>query len=427
VKVCPKNKGNVIIKVEENAMKICYFGTVCREETFQNICIRSKVKPSAAPQVFESMLIKGFDNIQDLNVEVNTFLPIPSIPLGFSLIWGRNKEKLTSKIYSRWLPALNIQIIKQFCFLIGTSVILMSWLFRNNKERDKVIFLYSIYMPVALPAIIIAHLFRCRIVSLVTDLPSFMFAYSREKGIKSLLVPIFVWLSRLIESHFDGYVLLTEQMNNVVNKRGKPHIVMEGLVNQDDFLGIHTFDEYDETRVIMYAGTLNKKFGIVNLIKGFMALPDKDLSLWFFGGGDVSDEILEYIKADPRIHYLGVKLRSEVLEHEIKATLLVNPRPSDEEFTKYSFPSKNMEYMASGTPLLTTKLPGMPEEYYEHVYLFDDESVEGMARTMEWILNLPKEELHAKGAAAKEFVLREKNNIVQAKRIIDMIKTMKDR
>lgn len=69
---------------------------------------------------------------------------------------------------------------------------------------------------------------------------------------------------------------------------------------------------------------------------------------------------------------------------------------------------------------LTTKLPGMPSEYHDFVYLFDDESVEGMARTLEWVLSLPKAELHAKGNAAKEFVLREKNNVVQAKKLLNL-------
>ncbi|MGB9612869.1 MAG: glycosyltransferase, partial [Candidatus Margulisiibacteriota bacterium] len=127
------------------------------------------------------------------------------------------------------------------------------------------------------------------------------------------------------------------------------------------------------------------------------------------------------------IEFFGVISNRAVIEEEIKAILLVNPRPSSEEFTQYSFPSKNMEYMVSGTPLLTTKLPGMPEEYYDYVYLFEDESVEGMAKTLDRILKLPKEELHAKGAAAKEFVLREKNNVVQAKRIIEMIRDAVDK
>lgn len=403
-------------------MKICYFGTICTDETFQYLSRKCKVKPSSAPQVFESMLIRGFDNMQNLEVEVHTFLPVPALPLGFPLMWGRHKEALTKRINSRWLPALNIQIIKQLCFMLSTIIVLLSWFFRNIKEEKKTIFLYSVYMPVALPAVIIARFFRCRIVVLVPDLPKFMFAYSREKGVKALLVPIFIWGSRLVETHFDGYVLLTEHMNNVVNKKGKSYIVIEGLVDPDAFSNIHASNVNVGTKAVMYAGTLNKKFGIENLAKGFMTLPDRDLRLWLFGSGDMVDEILLYAKKDRRIQYFGNKPRNEVLACELKAALLVNPRPSSEEFTKYSFPSKNMEYMASGTPLLTTILPGMPEEYYDYVYLFDDESVEGMAKTLDRILKLPKEELHAKGAAAKEFVLREKNNIVQAKRIITMIR-----
>ena len=71
----------------------------------------------------------------------------------------------------------------------------------------------------------------------------------------------------------------------------------------------------------------------------------------------------------PAVKYKGVAPNAVIVEEELKATLLVNPRPTGEEYTKYSFPSKNMEYMASGTPVLTTCLPGMPAEYNEYVYL----------------------------------------------------------
>lgn len=42
--------------------------------------------------------------------------------------------------------------------------------------------------------------------------------------------------------------------------------------------------------------------------------------------------------------------------------------------------------MVSGTPVLTTPLPGMPEEYDQYVYLFDDESTEGMHQTLKLLL-----------------------------------------
>ena len=77
-----------------------------------------------------------------------------------------------------------------------------------------------------------------------------------------------------------------------------------------------------------------------------------------------------------------------------------------------------MEYMVSGTPILTTKLPGMPKEYYDYIYLIEEESENGMRNSITKVLNLPREELIEKGKKARDFVLKYKNNNIQAKRII---------
>ena len=90
-------------------------------------------------------------------------------------------------------------------------------------------------------------------------------------------------------------------------------------------------------------------------------------------------------------------------------------------FAKYSFPSKNMEYMASGTAVLTTNLPGMPKEYLPYVYIFDDETTEGYAKVLRYVLSLPQDELNRKGMEAKTFVMTEKNNIVQAEKLVNMV------
>ena len=80
-----------------------------------------------------------------------------------------------------------------------------------------------------------------------------------------------------------------------------------------------------------------------------------------------------------------------------------------------------MEYMVSGTPLVTTQLPGMPAEYNNFVYIFDDESIEGIYNTLKSTLLKSKEELHNFGLAAKQFVLGNKNNYIQAGRIVQFI------
>ena len=89
---------------------------------------------------------------------------------------------------------------------------------------------------------------------------------------------------------------------------------------------------------------------------------------------------------------------------------------------KYSFPSKTMEYMASGTPVLTTILPGMPKEYYPYVYLLPDESAAGISGMLKQVLSQSDEALFEKGNAARNFVLDTRNNVVQAAKILEMLK-----
>ncbi len=72
------------------------------------------------------------------------------------------------------------------------------------------------------------------------------------------------------------------------------------------------------------------------------------------------------------------------------------------------FLQKNIEYMASGTPLLTTKLPGMPKEYYPYVFLIENESVEGYAKALESVLAQSDEELYVFGEKKRKILFLKK-------------------
>ncbi|MBP3927161.1 MAG: glycosyltransferase family 1 protein, partial [Clostridium sp.] len=87
-----------------------------------------------------------------------------------------------------------------------------------------------------------------------------------------------------------------------------------------------------------------------------------------------------------------------------------------------SFPSKTMEYMASGTPVLTTVLPGMPKEYHPYVYLLEDETADGISEMLKKVLGNSEEDLFRKGMEARRFVLEQKNNVIQAQKILDMLR-----
>lgn len=115
-------------------------------------------------------------------------------------------------------------------------------------------------------------------------------------------------------------------------------------------------------------------------------------------------------------------LNTKLVQIEKQATLLVNPRFSCELYTKYSFPSKILEYMSTGTPVLTTKLEGIPDEYSDFLYFFEDESVKGMKDKLNEILSFSYEQLQQKGEDAQLYVFKNKNNVVQGLRIIQFTK-----
>ena len=132
----------------------------------------------------------------------------------------------------------------------------------------------------------------------------------------------------------------------------------------------------ESPRVCLYAGSVCALYGLPELVEGFRKADLPNARLVIYGPGDYVEELKAICAEDPRVEYGGMLLSSQVVEKEMEATLLVNPRPTDEEYVKYSFPSKTMEYMASGTPVLTTRLPGMPAEYYPYVEFIDEETPE---------------------------------------------------
>jgi len=158
------------------------------------------------------------------------------------------------------------------------------------------------------------------------------------------------------------------------------------------------------------------------LVDGFRKANIENAQLHIYGPGDYVEELQQIAQMDPRVVYGGMLMNSEIVEKEMEATLLVNPRPTNEEYVKYSFPSKTMEYMASGTPVLTTVLPGMPKEYHPYVYLLEDETSEGIAEALKAVLGNSDEVLFQKGQQARNFILDNRNNVIQAQKILEMVR-----
>ena len=199
---------------------------------------------------------------------------------------------------------------------------------------------------------------------------------------------------------------------------------MEGLVDINMTSYNNLLENKSAYRILLYAGGLYEEYGVKILIEAFLLLDATDIQLHIYGSGELEKDMLYYMQLDNRIKYFGVVSNQIVVQKETEAILLINPRSSKEEFTNYSFPSKNMEYLVSGTPLVATSLPGIPAIYKDYMYFFTNETVEGFHLTLKSILEKSDKELHDFGYTAKQFVLANKSNYKQAERILNLAETL---
>lgn len=397
-------------------MRILYFGTVCDLNEYEKKLSDCGTKPSIATIVFESSLLSGFRE-NGAQVDVYSYPMIPPFPRSKWLGWGAKREMLPCGYQCTWLKTLNVPIFKQLSRRLDCRRVLKKWLKENAGEG--LVFTYSI------PPFLVKDILKytraagVKAVAIVPDLLRDM--YINEKpGLLTKLKNCYLAPALALQGEYDGYVYLTEAMADVVAPE-KPYMVMEGIA---DISTAMLPVPKAAPRAIMYAGMLHEKFGILNLLDAFETL-EADAQLWLFGDGTAVPEIQRRARSNPRIQYFGMVPRQQILERERAAAVLVNPRSPGEEFTQYSFPSKTIEYMLSGTPLVTTRLPGIPAAYFDYVFPAESDSPQALAAALNTALSMSDAQLDAFGCRARQFIIESKNSRSQSARILKFMEEVK--
>lgn len=254
------------------------------------------------------------------------------------------------------------------------------------------------------------------------DLSIYMDLDAKKKPIKSFLKKIENKVAKWLLKRVDGYVLFTEQMQEYFAPYQKPYTVVEGVYRDK-----YALTPIEKKPFIMHAGSLHHNIGIEELIEAFEALNDPIQELWFFGSGALDGYIRQKAEQNPRIKHMGFVDPETLFAYEKQATLLVNVRDPKAEYTKYSFPSKTFEYMASGTPFLTTDLAGIPTEYKDYLLMIQNNSVREVKQGLARALSMTDEERTAFGERAREFVLQNKNKHIQAQRLSLLLANLNQR
>ncbi len=388
-------------------MRILYGFSNCTDSTYNRIVSERNVSTMVPDQKYHGLLIKG---LAQNGAEVMCFSGLPINRAVTSRKLVREKDEREGNAYYHYITTINLPVVRQLMIFFGTFFGVL----RAKKDKDTYALCDCLNVANAYGMTLACRARKIPVVSIVTDLPDM----ERSSGFMRKL-------NNKLFDKTDAFIILTEQMNERVNPEGKPNIVLEGHVDAEAPLpeSQTPYELATGKKVVMYAGSIKKIYGIANLVEGFLRADIPDSELRVYGDGDYREELERLSEQHPSVCYRGLKSNKEIVEEEQRASLLVNPRPVAPEYTKYSFPSKNMEYMVSGTPIMTTKLPGMPKEYDPYVYLIEDESFNGIADSLQKVLTESFEERKEKAEKARAFVLEHKSNLVQAAKIIKFLGT----
>ncbi len=396
-----------------NFQKFVLLGGIFLDSQYAQIERSSKVQVQHAADALQKAVLRGLSEQVAIETKLINVPFIAPFPRGDRKIWFPRVESTIFEcipvIGMGFLNLMILRILDRFrAAYLGIRQV-------TANSSDCTILVYSAHLPFLLAALAARKMnVRFGICLILPDFPEFM----RQGGtLNRLLGGINSWLFFKIVPKIDYFVVLTAAMATRLQIGPEKYTIVEGIYDPK-FEAPQQYPPESVGPIFIYTGTLAKIYGILDLLSAFEQLNLPTAQLWICGDGDASDAVEELARRDVRVTYFGRLPRAEALDLQAKAHVMVNPRRPEGEFTRYSFPSKTMEYLASGRPVLMHWLPGIPEEYRPFLITPDTPDAAGLASAMQKLAELPVEELRSIGAAGREFVLLHKNPKAQVGRIL---------
>lgn len=344
-------------------MKVLILCGVFADENVSEVMKHAKRAVEFSANNFQLKLIKGFQQICD-DVEVVSAPFIGSYPNASDVMYFKGFDVRSDKCV--YVPFNNIWGVRNFSRASALKKALLEFI--QCEDKEKLIVVYSAHTPfLEVSAYAKKKDPSIKVALYVPDLPNYMNLAANRTRIYDVAKKYDIQTMFKYMECVDLYVLLTDEMKNMLPVGDKPYIVKEGIIEEIPLHEEKT-QKTENCKYIVYTGKLDEKFGIKELLNGFKLLSGDDYRLVLCGRGDCDTFIKEFSKDDERIIALGQVEPSTARAWQQKADVLINPRPNNEEYTKYSFPSKTIEYLLSGNPVVAYKLDGMSDIYKEFIY-----------------------------------------------------------
>lgn len=192
--------------------------------------------------------------------------------------------------------------------------------------------------------------------------------YTGYKEQPTVFRKAYALLNALEFRKYGKVILLSAGMKKYITKR-QSFSVINGCIDWEKFKDIRK-PELNGTVNMVYTGCLSAIAGVEIMLEAFEKISDPNIRLTITGQGGSQKELAN----DPRVEYKGFVPRDEYYSILENAHILLSPRDMKYEQNTANFPSKVLEYMATGRYVVSTKFMGF-ENYANH-FLFAESNAE---------------------------------------------------
>lgn len=360
-------------------MNVLIFTSAMVESDFALYQNDAKIKPNPSNQNFYNKLIRSI-SLRN-NVSVISHRPLVKGMFKTKVFEKEQNKEGNATFYYTHIEASKVyKLLREQNEIINTA----HKAIEDFHSNDFVIVTDTLRLSVLKAARKIADEFNVKIVGMLTDNPNNL-SIKRKDYVRQL---------RRITKSLDGYLSLTDGLVQLYGGY-KPSYIFEGLVDSPDVFKKDPIYGY-----YFFAGSLYERYGVKTLVDAFHESNVKT-KLIVAGSGPLAKYIEHLSYDDYRILYLPQLPREKILGYERNALLNINPRPLDPKLDNESVPSKLLEYLSNGVPVLSTKFPKLYGTFKDDVYWIEDSSLEGIKKALEDFATVDINEANKKAYTAK--------------------------
>lgn len=334
---------------------LIFLGFLVTDDVERWISARSSVLATQTHK-FGWSLVRALKS-QNWRIEALSSLPTPDYPK-FPKILMTAGSFQQSGVRGRYLPSINLIVLKHISRFFASIAEIPRAV---KRSESSIVLVHGAHSPYLAAALALRRLCNLDVFAVVTDPPALLLMSDSplRRSLKRVDQAIVRWLL----GRTAGVVVVAEPIAKDF-ARGVPHLVVPGF-STERATASRTHANDGPMR-FAYAGGLSEEYGVDALVEAFYRAAEKDAELHLYGSGPLEPWIRSKAAAVPGLIFHGYLANDDLMQLLSAMDVLINPRPLDGFFVKYSFPSKVLEYMSLGVPLMSTDMPGFDVEFQKY-------------------------------------------------------------